>query len=500
MQKTEPKRVFIIGAGLAGRGIANELLAKPVLGITAAFLDDDSTKIGSSYEGVPVIGPIDAILKTLRAGAQDRAIIAMPSAERSRIQEIYRQLQACGFSSIHIVPAIAQIIEGKVHLVQTRTIDPLDILGRDPAGIRLKKSLDWLRNKRVLISGAGGSIGSELARQLLEAGVQRLYLMGHGENSIYQIDSELRRLQAAGVGERCAIVPLIGDLKNREWLFFIMQRLKCDAVFHAAAYKHVPMMEANTVAAIENNVFGTKNLLDACEAHAVQRFILISTDKAVDPLCIYGASKHLSEQLVLDFQKRQAKAGPALAAARYCFVRFGNVLGSRGSILPLFMTQVENGGPLTVTHPEASRYFMTIPEACSLVLKAGSLASSAPAFLLDMGPPIRIRDLAEQVIRFSGLEPDKDIAIEYIGLRPGERLHERLHSDSERLEPSGSQRINALYTTAGGIDMPRLLAELEPVCFLRAGKESSYRNRRRLRTILRQTIPGIEEKPDEPEY
>lgn len=497
MQRTEQKHIYIIGAGLAGREIARELNAKPVLGKLVAFLDDNPSKIGTLCEGVPVLGPLREALSYIKVQPQDKAIIAIPSAERKLILEIHKILHRGGFAAIHIVPASAQIIEGDAHLVQTRTIDPLDILGRDPVDIGLLESLEWLKGKRVLISGAGGSIGSELARQLLEAGVQRLYLLGHGENSIYLIDSELRALQAAGVGKSCAIVPLIGDLKDRNWLDFIMKRLRCDAVFHAAAYKHVPMMEANTVAAVENNVFGTKNLLDACLATKVQRFILISTDKAVDPLCVYGASKLLGERLLLAAQKQ---AEQLLPESRYCFVRFGNVLGSRGSILPLFSKQLEQGGPLTVTHPDASRFFMTIPEACSLVLKAGSLEARSPAFLLEMGQPLRIRELAEQVIRFTGLEPYRDIAIEYIGLRPGERLHERLHTDHERLEATEDPRINALKTSEVSFDLEDLLSKLATVCFYHPESPGTYRNRRVLRQLLCKAMPSIEEKPDEPEY
>ncbi|GAB1484350.1 hypothetical protein MASR2M78_31680 [Treponema sp.] len=264
-----------------------------------------------------------------------------------------------------------------------------------------------------------------MARQLLSGGAQRLYLLGHGENSIYQIDRELRLLQEEGVGEKATIIPIIGDLKDRNFMGYILERLKVDVVFHAAAYKHVPMTEENPVAAIENNVLGTDNLLAACLEQGVKRFVLISTDKAVDPVSVYGASKQLCEKLVLSAGEK-VKNGH-----NYMVVRFGNVLGSRGSIMPLFQSQIEKGGPVTITHPEASRWFMTIPEACSLVLKTGGVGKNGSLYLLDMGEPVRIRDLAEQMIRFYGFEPEKDIAIEYIGLRPGERLDERLWGDDE---------------------------------------------------------------------
>ncbi len=487
-------RIYIIGAGFAGRGIAREIREKAVFGSIVAFLDDDEAKVGRRIDGVPVLGPIKDVVRLLARAPADEAIIAMPSASREFLRELYYLLKDAGFSRIRIVPDIAQIVEGDVHLVQAREIDPQDLLGRSPVAIGLKKSIAWLSGKRVIVTGAGGSIGSELSRQLLSAGVERLYLFGHGENSIYQIDRELRALQSGGVGVSTAIVPVIGELKDRDYMANVCKRLKADVVFHAAAYKHVPMMEANTVAAIDNNVFGTKNLVDACLSAGVKRFVLVSTDKAVEPLCVYGASKYLSERIVMDAQSRAGRD------EHYMAVRFGNVLGSRGSILPLFMQQVARGGPVTVTDPEASRYFMTIPEACSLVLKAGGVGSGGESYLLDMGEPILIRELAEQVIRFSGFEPYDEIKIEYIGLRPGERLSEKLFADDERLEPTDFPRINRLERGGSGLDLERALEALRPICFLDGSRPGSYRNRRLLRAALRSFVPTLEETLDEPEY
>ncbi|HPE88748.1 MAG: polysaccharide biosynthesis protein [Spirochaetaceae bacterium] len=487
-------RIYIVGAGFAGRAIAREIRAKAVLGTIVAFLDDDEGKLGKRIDGVPVLGPIRDVVRLLAREPADEAIIAMPSAPRELLRELYFTLKRAGFARIRILPDVAQIVEGDAHLVQAREIDPQDLLGRSPVAIGLKKSIEWLAGKRVIVTGAGGSIGSELARQLLSAGVERLYLFGHGENSIYQIDRELRGLQSGGVGVSTAIVPVIGELKDRDYMTDICRRLKADVVFHAAAYKHVPMMEANTVAAIENNAFGTRNLVDACLAAGVRRFVLISTDKAVEPLCVYGASKFLSERIVLDAQER------AGAGEHYMVVRFGNVLGSRGSILPLFKGQVERGGPVTVTDPAASRYFMTIPEACSLVLKTGGVGAGGESYLLDMGEPVLIRELAEQVIRFSGLRPYDDIAIEYIGLRPGERLEERLFSSDESLAATEFPKINRLERRGPRFDLEAAMRALEPVCFKSDGWPDAYRNRRRLRAALRSFIPTVEEHPDEPEY
>ena len=287
---------------------------------------------------------------------------------------------------------------------------------------------------------------------------------------------------------------MIGDLKDRDYVASVLQRLRAEVVFHAAAYKHVPMMEANTVAAVENNVFGTLNLADAALGSGVKRLVLISTDKAVDPLCVYGATKFLSERIVADAQARAA------AGQSFMTVRFGNVLGSRGSILPLFMKQVAQGGPVTVTDPAARRYFMTIPEACSLVLKTGGVGEGGESYILDMGEPVLIRDLAEQVIRFSGFEPDKDIPIEYIGLRPGERLEERLVSGDEELVPTPYRKINRLARKAPAFDLQAALDALRPACFRDPARPDAYRNRRVLRAALRAAVPSVEEVQDEPEY
>ena len=374
-------RLYIIGAGFAGQMIADDIKRKKIFGKVAAFLDDDKEIIGTQIDGIPVLGPIDNMATLLRCSRDDTAIIAIPAAPVERIKKIYETLSANGFCNIKILPAVSQIVDGTAHLVQAREFDILDILGRTPVTIPLSKSLSYLRGKRVLITGAGGSIGSELARQLLSGGCERLYLFGHGENSIYQIDRELRLLQAEGVGEKASIVPIIGELKDREYMRYIIKKTHCDVIFHCAAYKHVPLMEENPVAAVENNVFGTKNILEAALECKIQRFVLISTDKAVEPVSVYGCSKMLCEKLVIDAAK---KAGNE---SSFMFVRFGNVLGSRGSILPLFIEQIKNGGPLTVTSKKMERFFMTIPEACSLVLQTGGVGKTfwcKPSFNSDV--------------------------------------------------------------------------------------------------------------------
>jgi FlaA1/EpsC-like NDP-sugar epimerase len=493
MEESNRSRIYIIGAGFAGTTLASEIRNKGILGTVVAFLDDDREKIGTLIEAIPVLGPIRDVLRLFKNNPADEAIIAIPSATRAYIRELYTLLKKAGFQRIRILPSVAQILDGTAHLIQTREIDPQDLLGRDPVALSLKESLAYLRGKRVLVTGAGGSIGSELCRQLLSGGASRLYLFGHGENSIYQIDRDLRLLQQEGVGEKATIVPVVGELKDRQYMSFIMQRLKADVVFHCAAYKHVPLMEENPVAAIENNVFGTKNLLDACAESGVKRFVLISTDKAVDPVCVYGASKYLSELLTL--------AQGVASGGKYMVVRFGNVLGSRGSIMPLFQKQIDTGGPVTITAEDATRFFMTIPEACSLVLKAGGVGSGGKRYLLDMGDPVRIKDLAEQMIRFSGFEPEKEIPIRIIGLRRGERLHERLYNDFETPAETEFPGILSLEETAGkGFTIEEAIERLRPVCFPDPKDPGAFRNRRILRSRVREFLPEVMTVEKESDY
>ena len=484
--------IYIIGAGFTGTTIAAEIRAKRVFGNVVAFLDDDPARIGTQIDGIPVLGPIEAVARILKTTPADEAIIAIPSATREQLARIYAILRRARFARIRIVPQISQILDGEAHLIQAREIDPEDFLARSPVRVNLKRSLSYVRGRRVFVSGAGGSIGSELCRQLLEGGAERLYLFGHGENSIYEIERELRLLQEEGVGEKATIVPIIGEMQDREYLHFILSRTRASVVFHTAAHKHVPLMEANPVEAVKNNVFGTKNLVDASKKSGVERFVLISTDKAVDPSCVYGASKLLAEEIVL----REGKNG-----LHYLVVRFGNVLGSRGSILPLFRRQILKGGPVTVTHPETRRYFMTIPEASSLVLKAGGVGTGGEVYLLDMGESVSIKELAEQMIRFYGFEPGTDIPIKYTGLRRGEKLLERLHADSETPEPTEHPKILKLRrrTLING-RITSVLDRLRPICFHDAASPQQFRNRRALRAVLEEVIPGIGPVHEEPEF
>ena len=489
MTTQKSRRLYIIGAGFAGRSLANQIISRAIFGEVVAFLDDDTGKIGRQLEGIPVLGPIRDVAQLLRMNPADEAIIAIPGASREYLKELYSILKNAGFDKISILPGISQIIEGDAHLIQTRSIDPQDLLGRTPVAVQLKQSLAYLRGRRVMVTGAGGSIGSEICRQLLSAGASRLYLFGHGENSIYEIDRELRLLQDEGVGEKTTLVPVIGDMKDMDYMDYIMGHLNADVVFHTAAYKHVPLMEENPVAAIENNVLGTENLISAIIRQGIKRFVHITTDKAVNPISVYGASKLICEQLVME-------AARASAAANFLVVRFGNVLGSRGSIVPLFQKQIEKGGPVTVTHPQARRWFMTIPEACSLVLKAGGVGENGKLYLLDMGEPVRIRDLAEQMIRFYGFEPETDIKIEYTGLRRGERIDERLWSADEQPQETEYSRILRVdRKSPSPLNLAVLMEKLKPICRFDPQYPDMYRNSELLRLVLQEAIPEMHGQP-----
>ena len=524
-------RIYVIGAGFAGRAVAREISEKGVLGRVVAFLDDDPAKIGQRLDGIPVLGPIEQVVSLVEKTPADEALIAIPSATRESLRTLYETLRQASFSRIRILPTVSQITGDEAHVILTREIDPQDLLGRTPVNINLREALSYLRGRRVLITGAGGSIGSELARQLLFGGAERLYLLGHGENSIYEIDAELRLLQEEGVGESTSIVPIIGELTDREYVQFLLTRLHADVIFHTAAYKHVPMMEANPVAAIQNNVFGTRNLVEAAREAGVDRLVLVSTDKAVKPTSVYGVAKRLAEEIVLcgmnggtapadehgqtsGHGSRDEHGDTSGHGSRdehgdtsghgVCspmVVRFGNVLGSRGSILPLFRRQIETGGPVTITDPGAKRFFMTIPEAVSLVLKAGGVGDSGELYVLDMGEPVNIRELAEQLIQFYGPTPGREISIREIGLRPGEKMEESLFDCDEVPRDSPHERI--MRVERQGLDRQKLreiLDRLEPVCFLDRSRATDYRNRWKLRSLLQEFFPDLRRDPQEPEY
>lgn len=491
MKELHQLHTVIIGASMAAETLAAQIQNKKIFGTVAGFISE-SNDYPSQIRGIPVLGSIHSIEKCITK-KMNKAIIAIEDPDKHSIQEIYFKLKAAKIRDIRILPDISRLRDAEAHLIQAREIRMEDLLGREPVKFCLKESLSYLRGKRVLITGAGGSIGRELCRQLLYGGAKRLYLFDHSENNVYEIDRDLRLLQDEGVGEKTVIVPIIGELQDKDYLQFLLNRLKADVIFHTAAYKHVPLMEENPVEVVKNNIFGTHFLAEAAALAGVSRLVLISTDKAVDPSCIYGVTKLIGEQIVLSASKSENN--------QFMVVRFGNVLGSRGSIVPLFQKQIEKGGPVTLTHPNVDRFFMTIPEASSLVLKAAGTGGNGNLYILDMGDPIKIIDLAKQMIEVYGFIPEKDIKIETIGLRAGEKLHENLWEMKQQVETTQSVKINRLIDPViKEIDIEKLLSDLRPTCFLDKEKASLYRNRIYLKERLAQFFPSISSKDGEPEY
>lgn len=416
--KGSKKRTLIIGAGAAGTMIARQLLKnansplKPI-----AFLDDDITKKGLDIFNMRVLGGTDIIEDVVLDQNIEHIIIAIPSMEKTRRAML---LQLCLDTGVRTqtMPLIEDLLTGKVSINEIRDVKIEDLLGRDEVELDLETISSKLTNKTILITGAGGSIGSEICRQVARFNPKAIILLGHGENSIYTIDMELRQK----VSMITKIIPIIADVQDRGRIFDIVSEYKPDVIYHAAAHKHVPLMEHNPMEAVKNNIFGTKNIAEAADVFGVEYFVMISTDKAVNPPNIMGATKRFAEMVVQNLAKE--------SKTKFAAVRFGNVLGSRGSVVPLFKKQIAVGGPITVTDPEMTRYFMTIPEASRLVLQAGSLASGGEVFVLDMGEPVKIVDLAKNLIKLSGYRED-EIGIEFSGIRPGEKLYEELLSENE---------------------------------------------------------------------
>ena len=423
------KNILLIGAGDAGRMLAGEFITNEHLrDKVVCVIDDNPAKQGKRLCGVPIVGGRDAILQAVEEYEVDRIIFAIPTATAKARKEI---LEICSKTGrpVQTVPGIFQLADGEVSVSSLREVSVDELLGREPICGDPNEIAAYIKGKTVMVTGAGGSIGSELCRQIAGASPQRLILFDIYENSTYEIQLELEKVYPT-----LPLVTLIGSVRNRARLDHVMQTYHPDIVFHAAAHKHVPLMENSPNEAIKNNVFGTYKLARAAAAHGVKRFVLISTDKAVNPTNIMGASKRLCE-MVVQMMNRES-------ATEFAAVRFGNVLGSNGSVIPLFKRQIAQGGPVTVTHPDIVRYFMTIPEAVSLVLQAGHYARGGEIFVLDMGEPVKIDDMARNLIRLSGYEPDVDIRIEYTGLRPGEKLFEELLMAEEGLTSTANHRIH----------------------------------------------------------
>ena len=423
------RQVLIVGAGDAGATVARELTHhNGNSGTPVGFVDDDPAKQKMGMFGLPVLGRRQDIPRLVKEYAVDEIIITMPSASGSVIREIVDICQTTP-AAMKILPGLYELIDGRVSVNQLRNVQVEDLLGREPVEVDLESMAGYLSGRTVLITGAGGSIGSELCRQISRFEPRKLILLGHGENSIYDIRQELE-MEAPALD----LVSIIADVKEWASIREIFQAYRPQVVFHAAAHKHVPLMEENPAEAVRNNILGTCHVARAAGRSAAELFILVSTDKAVNPTSIMGATKRVAEMLL-----QQAAA----TASKTCYtaVRFGNVLDSRGSVVPLFKRQIARGGPVTVTDPKMTRYFMTIPEAVQLVIQAGALARGGEVFLLDMGDPMNIYSLARRMIRLAGFDPDKDIAIVFTGARPGEKLHEELLTEKEGVSATLHQRI-----------------------------------------------------------
>ncbi len=482
-KRSRVRRVGIVGAGDVGASLVNDLFSKRGLGLLpVAFFDDDQKKWGSRIHGVPVIGSPELIVEQNGALDLEEIIIAIPSAPAKRISEIVKLLQKTRLK-FAIVPAMDQLATGQVKVSQIRPVEIQDLLGREPVDIETESIREVLVNRRVMVTGAGGSIGSELCRQIAAFDPKRLLLVEQSEVQLFQIEQELINLGYGG-----SIIPLIADILDEPRMSAILLEHQPAVLFHAAAHKHVPLMERQPGEAIKNNSIGTARLADMALEHGVGRFVMISTDKAVNPTSAMGATKRLAEIYL------QALFAKHPMGTKFIAVRFGNVLGSSGSVVPIFTKQIAAGGPVTVTHPDVVRYFMTIPEAVGLVLQSCAQGQGGETFVLDMGKPVKIAELARQMIELSGLKPGVDIEIKFVGLRPGEKLFEEINCKGEAYRPTQHPKIMRFVTAPE--DWLKIHAALEKI-----GSElhsaGADKLKQRIQQILSEYTPdfGTKETP-----
>ena len=422
------KRALVVGAGDAGQMVIRELEQRKDLGVDViGLLDDDPHKLQTKIGHVTVFGTTHELPRLVEDLFVDQVVVAMPSAPA---QELRRIVQMCREAEVEtrILPGLFELINGRVSISQLRDVSLADLLGRDPVELDNDSIASYLKGRCILITGAGGSIGSELCRQIIAYNPKTILLLGRGENSIFNICQELALLP-----EPVRIVPIIADVRDRQRMTHIFEKHRPNVVFHAAAHKHVPLMEENVTEAVTNNINGTRIVAELSHKFGIERFVLVSSDKAVNPTSVMGASKRIAELVIQDLAKR--------SQTKYVAVRFGNVLDSRGSVIPTWRKQIAAGGPVTVTHKDATRYFMLIPEAVQLIIQAGALGIGGEIFVLDMGKPVKILDLAHDLIQLSGLRPGDDIAIEFVGLRPGEKLYEELLTAEEGLSQTSYKKI-----------------------------------------------------------
>lgn len=478
-RRDEPgKRVLLVGAGDAAKLVVKELQNNSHLHLDPiGFVDDDTRKHGHMLMELPIFGSLDSIRKIIEEHGVGQLIIAMPSARGDVVRKVVRAGLACGIPTL-TVPSLPELISRKTSGASLREVEIQDLLRRDPVETDLASVAALATGETVLITGAGGSIGSELCRQLARLAPARIVLLGHGENSIFDILNEL-----SGAYPNVRYVPVIADVRDKRRIATVFATYRPHAVFHAAAHKHVPLMEENVIEAVTNNVFGTRNVVEASLEAGVEHFVFISTDKAVRPTSIMGATKRIAEQLVQHAATKHER--------NFVSVRFGNVLGSRGSVVPTFLSQIRSGGPVTVTHPEMQRYFMTIPEAVQLVLQAGALGRGGEVFLLDMGEPIRIVDIATDLIRLSGLTVGTDIELRFTGMRPGEKLYEEMFFSAENVIPTDHPKV---LRARNGILPEGLVRRIETL--VRSAEQEHPDDE--LRQLLRTLVPDFHPHPAPP--
>ncbi|HUI08964.1 MAG TPA: nucleoside-diphosphate sugar epimerase/dehydratase [Bacteroidota bacterium] len=471
------KRILIAGAGAAGMKGVRELRGRADLGFDpVAFVDDDPGKQGHSIVGVPVRGTLADIARVVRDSRIDEVVVAMPSAPGKVIRNVREACVAAGVP-VKTTPGLLEILSGSAGVAAIRDIEIDDLLRRGVVQTDIEDVRGQLKGTRILVTGAGGSIGSELCRQIVRCAPAELVVLEMGENPLLAIESELRKI-CADTGGPTAVRPVVADIRDRVRMGEVFREYAPRILYHAAAHKHVGLMEENTAEAVTNNVLGTRTLVDLALEHGLDRFVMISSDKAVNPTSVMGATKRVAELLV-----REAALG---AGRAFVTVRFGNVLGSRGSVVPIFKNQIAMGGPVTVTDPEATRYFMTIPEAVQLVLQAASMGTGGEVFILDMGEPVKIAELARELIRLSGFEEGRDIAIAYTGLRPGEKLHEELFYDTEHVERSAHAKILVSRVPRGAGSSPDLRSDVAALVSVAQSGDAHA-----VRGILRKIVPGF---------
>ncbi len=465
--------ILVVGAGDCGALIAKEITTSASFkgSRLIGFIDDDVYKRNMQVLGYPVLGNRDHIASIVQSHEVHDIVIAMPSAKRSDISDMINICKLTG-AKVKIIPAINDFISGSLAVQTLRNVEVEDLLGREPVKLDLEGIMGYVTGKTVMITGAGGSIGSELSRQIASFQPDLLILLGHGENSIYTIEMELRSKYP-----HVLLETVIADIQDRKRMEDVFARYRPQVVFHAAAHKHVPLMERNPSEAVKNNIFGTKNVADCADRYGAERFVMISTDKAVNPSSVMGATKRIAEMYIQSIN--------TTSKTQFVAVRFGNVLGSRGSVIPRFKEQIEAGGPVTVTDRDMVRYFMTIPEAVQLVIQAGSFAKGGEIFILDMGKPVRILDLAQDLIRLSGLEPYADIDIEFTGMREGEKLFEELLTTAEATTATHHERI----FIGKPVQINRAELELRIRSFEKLIGSDESNNQQSVRSVIEQIVP-----------